>query len=320
MIWLTWRQQRLELMVAAAVLGLVTLVLLKTGLEMASAYQQTGVGPCISAQGKSNCFLVVEAFRNRFSSIVGLANWLNFLPLVFGLLLGAPLVLELEQGTYRLAWTQSITRTRWIAFKLAFVVAAALLLSVIFTAIMTWWHAPWNHLEGRFVPNAYDFEGVAPLAYAVFAVSLGIALGTIFRRTVPAMALSLFGYLALRLGIENIVRPHFVAPLTAVDIHSFRGSLPTQAHGGWIMQSGWSDRFGHSLSDNYVFQVCDPHLVVGVKSAMTACFRSHGIFDSIVYQPANRFWLFQGIETAIFGGVSAALLALTFVWIKYRVS
>ena len=43
-------------------------------------------------------------------------------PAIIGIFWGAPLVArELETGTYRLAWTQSVTRTRWLAVKLAVV-------------------------------------------------------------------------------------------------------------------------------------------------------------------------------------------------------
>ena len=40
-------------------------------------------------------------------------------PALIGVFWGAPLVArELEAGTHRLAWTQSVTRTRWLAIKL----------------------------------------------------------------------------------------------------------------------------------------------------------------------------------------------------------
>ena len=40
-------------------------------------------------------------------------------PAVIGAFWGAPLVArELEAGTHRLVWNQSVTRTRWLATKL----------------------------------------------------------------------------------------------------------------------------------------------------------------------------------------------------------
>ncbi|HEX4207754.1 MAG TPA: hypothetical protein VHZ51_26865 [Ktedonobacteraceae bacterium] len=49
------------------------------------------------------------------------------------------------------------------------------------------------------------------------------------------------------------------------------------------------------------------------------CTASHGFQDKYVFQPANRFWLFQEIESGIYVLMSAILLALTFWWTKYRI-
>jgi hypothetical protein len=42
------------------------------------------------------------------------------------------------------------------------------------------------------------------------------------------------------------------------------------------------------------------------------------LFYQIVYHPAERFWAFQGIESALFLGMSLVLLAGTVWWVKYR--
>ena len=39
-----------------------------------------------------------------------------------------------------------------------------------------------------------------------------------------------------------------------------------------------------------------------------------------VYHPASHFWALQGIETAIFGGLALAMLALAAWWVYERVS
>jgi hypothetical protein len=58
----------------------------------------------------------------------------------------------------------------------------------------------------------------------------------------------------------------------------------------------------------------------GRKRLDSACARAHGIYNLAVFQPANRFWLFQGIETAIFGGLALILLAIAVWWTQKRVS
>ena len=43
-------------------------------------------------------------------------------PAIIGIFWGAPLIArELEAGTFRLTWNQSITRTRWLTVKLALI-------------------------------------------------------------------------------------------------------------------------------------------------------------------------------------------------------
>jgi hypothetical protein len=43
-----------------------------------------------------------------------------------------------------------------------------------------------------------------------------------------------------------------------------------------------------------------------------ACFSSHGFHTLINYQPASRFWAFQGIEAGIFIVLAAALIAVAY--------
>ena len=42
------------------------------------------------------------------------------------------------------------------------------------------------------------------------------------------------------------------------------------------------------------------------------------VYSHAVYEPASRFWLFQGIETAMFGGVALVLVAFAAWWAHGR--
>src|SRR5262249_30193792 len=141
--------------------------------------------------------------------------WLNLLPALLGIFLGAPLVArEWEQGTFRLAWTQSVTRMRWLALKLSGVLGAALLATAALTALLTWWFAPLDHFGGLYFPLAFDLEGAVPVAYAAYGLALAVAMGALLRRVVPAMAATVAGFLAIRVPVELWLRPRYLPPIT----------------------------------------------------------------------------------------------------------
>jgi hypothetical protein len=59
------------------------------------------------------------------------------------------------------------------------------------------------------------------------------------------------------------------------------------------------------------------HDGLGGNFDLQACWHEHGIKVLQTYQPAERFPLFQGIETAIFVLAAVALLGLA-VWLVRR--
>ncbi len=312
MIWLTWRQQRPELLLGGAIMGLLALFLLVTGTDMASTYQSLGVSACLTSQSPT-CHDVIDAFRTQFQTLSSIVAWFALLPLIFGILLAAPFVQELEQGTYRLIWTQGITRTQWVTLKVALLVAAALLVALAFTALLTWWRAPFDHLNGSFQPSAFDVEGVVPLAYTVFAVALGLGVGTVLRRTVPAVAIGLVGFLALRISLETWVRPTFKPPIVSTTSVALQRS-------DWILGQVLYDRHGQPANMIDVLRTCGKAQGSRGMSITGSCLQQHGYTMSTTYQPGSRFWLFQGIETTIFLALAASLLAVTIWWIRERVT
>ena len=101
-------------------------------------------------------------------------------PLLAGLFWGAPTVAhELETGTNQFAWTQSITRRRWLAVRAGWLLLAAAILAGAVSALVTWWMGPDHALNAdAFKVNRFDITGIAPVGYAIFAMALGICAGT----------------------------------------------------------------------------------------------------------------------------------------------
>ena len=159
-------------------------------------------------------------------------------PGILGVFWGAPLVAhELETGTAQFAWMQSITRRRWLTVKLAWILLAAAAAGGAVAALVTWWLGPDNALShNRFIRGEFDVQGIVPVGYALFAVALGIAAGVLLRRTLPAMAVTLAVFAALRLVIADFVRQHYLTPVTTIFSYAGRGFTP--AGSAWVFSSG----------------------------------------------------------------------------------
>ncbi|HKV83082.1 MAG TPA: ABC transporter permease subunit, partial [Ktedonobacterales bacterium] len=268
---------------------------------------------CIAhPEQNAKCPDIVGAFRDQFGFFLGAIGWLNLLPALLAILVGAPLVArELEHGTHRLAWTQSVTRLRWLGVKLALVFCASLIATALLSLLLTWFLGPIDTLDGRIQPNSFDFEGTVMLGYVAFAMALAIAAGAVLRRAIPAMVVTLAGFLAVRLPIEFSLRQHYVAPLV---------TRATQLYSrlDWQLGEYWVNSLGQRVSDNQVFPTCAGPGTL--KPDFFQCVQAHGWFDTVMYQPASRFWLFQGIETTIFLALAVGLLLFTLWWIRRRVN
>jgi hypothetical protein len=319
--WVRWRQQRTETLIAAGVLVLLAALLVPTGLHMASVYDRDGLASC-TAQSSFNCNQTVNAFLQRFDALNSLIGWFNLIPGVIGILLAAPFILELENGTFKLCWTQSVTRRRWLAGKLGITVAAALLAALAMTALMTWWRSPLDHLQGRMQTSVFDFEGTVGFGYVLFALGLALAIGAVWRRAVPALIISFAGYIAARIFVQSWLRERYESPLSSTVAIAKRAPGPNLTH-AWILSEAPSDRTGHTLTQPVLSAIrsCASPATGGVKRIDPSCLGGRGGgYMHAVFQPASRFWLFQGIETALFGGIGLMCILFAAWWVHERTS
>jgi hypothetical protein len=317
-IWVSWRQQRVETLIAVAVLALLAVLLVPSGLSMASRYDHDGLSACAAASSAGSCPQVIGAFTARFDAVMNLLPWLNLIPGMIGIALAAPLLLELESGTYRLMWTQSITRGRWLAVKLGTTLLAAVLSALALSALVTWWRTPLDHLHGR-MENVFDFEGTVGIGYVLFALGLSLAIGAVWRRTVPALIVGFAGYVAARVFVQNWLRERYESPLT-ITWPARGGFGKPELDKAWVLELRPSDRFGHAIAGPLdPLSGCGQVVGKGVKIADPSCLPAD-LYNHAVYQPASRFWLFQGIETALFGGLAVALILFAAWWVHERVT
>ena len=337
MIWLTWRQFRAQAIAAAAALAVLALVFGLTGPHLAHLYDVSGLATC-----HARCSALTAGFLDSVKSdamypvlyIAGVAL-LYVTPGIIGVFWGAPLVTrELEAGTFRLAWNQSITRTRWMAAKLAAGGLAAMVTAGLLSLVITWWASPVDRAGGfptsfgqlsRFSPVAFGARDIVPVSYAAFGFALGVAVGVLVRRTVPAMAITLAVFTAVQLIMPNVVRPHLLTPVTAtapvtvslataIVGHNGQLTMPvTGLPGAWVFSNQTITPSGR------VFTMPDvPACNSGTQQQCDAWLATQHLRRQISYQPASRFWAFQWYETAIYLALALALAGFCLWQIRHR--
>jgi hypothetical protein len=302
MIWLGWRQQRSETLLAAAILAALAAVLIPTGLSMSSAYDHGHLAGCLAFSSDDSCRAAVDAFFGKFENLSHLIAWVTLIPGLIGILLAAPFVLQLERRTHWLDWTQSITRGRWIAGKIGLAVATALVAAAALTLLVTWWRGPFVHLQGRMENSVYDSEGTVVAAYTVFALGIGLAVGAVWRNAVPALIVSFAGYFAVRLFVDTWLRQRLISPVTVT--FDGKGKEPAAIAKAWVLSEHPIDRHGHAIN----FIACPPDA--------SACAAKPGAvpFIQAVYHPASHFWPLQLVETGMFAAAAIALIAFAAWW------
>ena len=114
MTWLAWRQFRAQALSGAIGIALLGAVLLATGPGLADDYAD-GLALC-----GSGCREFIDVFIDQHqAALLATTAIVLLLPALLGLFWGAPLVArELDAGTHRLVWNQSVTRARWLGVKL----------------------------------------------------------------------------------------------------------------------------------------------------------------------------------------------------------
>jgi hypothetical protein len=307
---LVWRLHRNQAYFAVGALAVLTVILLVTGITMADDYRRA-LADCTATQSCSD--LGSELFRGD-GAIIDLVDLTLVVPLLFGLFWGAPLLAkEFEDGTHNLAWTQGVSRRHWLRVNLIWSLLAAALWGAALGALVSWWRYPENALNTRF--GAFDIQGIVPVAYALFAVALGIAVGSVLRRVLPSLAVTLAVFVGIRVAVGIYLRPHYLAPLTKVFPLQGRGAAPPSS---WVLSSGLvspSGAFlgpGLDISSAQIPKACTTTFPGG-KGVFGQCLSSHGFRMMVTYQPGSRFWTFQGMEAALFVLLAAGLVGFT-VW------
>ena len=337
MIWLTWRQFRMSALVLLSALAAGVVVLTVTGPQLADLWQQAG-----------------DTFFDRLADdrvktvIFYAGTWTVYLlPVVVGVFWGAPMIArELEAGTSRLVWTQSVTRTRWLATKLGVAGVGAAVVG-LGGLVLTWWCAPIDDAVAqglrdpgllsvpRLWPELFTARGIVPMGTTVLALVIGVTAGLLVRRSIPAMAVTLVAVIAVQILLPSVVQKHLMAPkqltttitqerLTEVTgrpdpgpngIVVERLEVSIDSPGAWITYNRTVDSSGDVVETypSWIGECASPPGQTNTESQ--ACFdrlAAEGYRQRVEYHPASRFWTLQAIETGLLLVLAALLSGFCF--------
>ncbi|HXR50201.1 MAG TPA: ABC transporter permease subunit [Verrucomicrobiae bacterium] len=343
MNWFVWRQHRKQFLSFGVLLALFAALLIPTGIHYWHTYQQA-LTNCAQHPALYKCDdLTNTLFSSQADGFIRIAEVLGTfgLPLLVGLFVGAPLVArEYEEGTNKLAWTQSVSRRKWLTTKVVWVLGFALLYGITLTILATWWSRTLNTVaHNRFVQGHFETQGLMPVAYSVFFTALGFAVGAWFRKTILAFAITFGVFVLCMASFANWVRPHYMTPVTvtaAMGPNSLDGKIPTDA---WILQRNIVDKNGKVLNGD-LFREAPPqcqkilqqaevqgngHGGIRVKAVpnpnggdpIDDCLNKAGFHQIAKYQPSYRYWDFQRIEASIYLGMTALAVAAKY-WLVLK--
>jgi ABC-type transport system involved in multi-copper enzyme maturation permease subunit len=316
MKWVAWRQSRLELIIGLVVLAGLAALLVPIGLQQLSLFKNLGLATMSSndAAYASLSQQFLDSYPQWINVIVNLSGVLLF---IFGALLAVPIILEFEQRTYRLAWTQSITRKRWLLTKLGFALVAAVVISALYIILMTWFLGPLNSLTGEF--NNFSQQGIVPVSYTVFGFAVALAAGILSRRSSVGVIVAVVACLVattIALPVLSHGLPlNYLKPLEEVSAFTLPTPIPGQPGQDITVRIGADLPVGSLVVSNYFIDASGNKVpIMQVRDSSTGS----PISQVTEYQPANRYWAFQGIEAFIFFGASIVLLYGSFLVIVRR--
>jgi hypothetical protein len=294
MIWVTWRQHRAQAIACLAVFCALAVFAIIVGAWMRSTFSSDGIPACLARSGGAGCPADITSFVNKFdhgfTQVISVP--LLAIPGLLGIVVGAPLLgAELERGTWRLAWTQTVPRTRWLAAKLGLVTGGLIVFGVVVTAVISWFRAPLDQVTSRLQPGLSSPEGLTFTASLLCAFGLAVLAGLLLRNVIGAMVAAYIAWEVPTTLVVLLNGPIHVPPPVTTRIPC-RAGCP-----------------GASLASV-------PPVTGHLGDSVLSITRSGG--DLVVtYLPASRFWTLQFIQAGVFLAIAAAALG-TAIWLLHK--
>jgi len=334
MNWLMWRQYRKQLLLFVGVFVVFAAIAVPGSLHFWHHYQHI-LSTCEQTDSCGQIRNMV--FHTQTDGLV--ANFVKLtllgLPILLGLFWGVPLVAkEYAENTNKLAWTQGVSRGRWLTSKIAWVLLATVVYAGGFAALATWFSRTSNAINhDKFAALAFSSQGVVPVAATVFAVALGILFGAWFKKLLPAFGATLGLLMVVQIAVPLVVRPHYQPLLTSTQDLNLPDMSQSHPRGpsaqDWVISSRQATDGGQVLDTNNPPEQCvikqDGTKAQGGAFASGGgpiigieCLKSLGYHWQVRYQPEYRYWDFQRIEAAIFLTLTGLAVSATYTLVLKR--
>jgi hypothetical protein len=296
MIWVTWRQHRAQALACLILFAALTAVAVGFGIPMHSAFGTDGLPACLAHSGGAGCVPALTSFVNRFArggpGSALLSVLLLAVPGMLGAVVGATLLgRELELGTWRLAWSQSVPRTRWLVTRLGLVTGGLVVFGGAVSAVMTWYYRPLDQVGSRTAPGLNGGGTLTFTASLLCSFGVAVLIGLLLRNTIAAVVV---GYIAWELptGLTLLLNGPLYIPGPAVMRIPCHAACPALSAGSALPATG--------------------HLGDTVLSI------TRGGGELVVsYLPSSRYWTEQFLQAGLLLAVAVGALS-TAIWLLHR--
>ena len=265
----------------------------------------------------------------RFNVLADMGNRLLYFsfgaPFGMGLLLGVPLVArEVDHGTAAMAWTLSRSRTRWLASRVAFVALVVIgLLALISVAsdVMAQAMRPDLSLAADF--TWYGRRGGLIVMRGLLALAVGLSIGALLGRQLPALLVAIFATIALftaiSLGMDRLLLAEAqrvrLSALGSNDT-SFSGA---RSLGGFFETPGGALlTFGDLEARGYTGGIWEEDGAIYANPADVAAKRNVIAWNVQLLVPGRRYPEVVVRESAVLGGSALLVGGLAFAVVRRR--
>ena len=310
MTWLVWRQHRAGFWA----------ILAATALSVAwMVYQRGRMTDFLDGYGypAKNFDEVGNGFQQYVDAFSSVSTGLGAIPILLGVFLGAPLLAgDLENGTAKLVLAQSVSRTRWLATKLALAGLVVVVSTGVLSAVFGWW---WNPVKSEVTVmdwtsgEAFNNTGPVPVALTLFSVFGGVAIGVVLRRTLMAMVVT-FGF---TVAVQVVWSYSIVSLGNAVTITTNKGVMgengsPSLPRGAYEIDYSFVTGSGDLVG----FGTCSGSQT---DAARQACLDKADVVGwSVEYLPMSQMNGMQWFGASILFALTAVVVAFLFFWGRKR--